>query len=90
MENTGQKLRRLRSNICIDGKLNMGIDVTLIPASVVQGVTITKTSHTLTAANGTEIKLLGEASLPITFVRYNNVITGLVSEHVAKVMPGID
>jgi len=70
--------------------LDTGSDVTLISASIAEGITVTKTNHTPTAANGTEIKLLGEASLPITFGTYNGVITGLVSEHVAEVMLDID
>jgi len=103
MENTSKKLSRLRSDLCgavylhamvwdqpCDCVLDTGSDVTFIPASVAEDVTVTKTNHRLAAANGTEIKLLGEASLPITFGKYKGVITGSVSEHVAEVMLGID
>jgi len=66
--------------------LDKGSDITLIPTSVAKGVTVTKMNHTLTAANGTDIKFLGEVSLPITFGKYEGIVTGLVSEHIAEVM----
>ena len=68
----------------------MGSDGTLIPASVAKGITVTETNQMLTAANGTDIKLLGEVSLPITFGKYEGIVTGLVSEYIAEVMLGIN
>jgi len=69
-----------------DCLLDTGSDVTLIPASVAKGITVMETNHTLTAANGTDIKLLGEVSLPNIFSKYEGIVTGLVSEHIAEVM----
>jgi len=64
--------------------------VTLIPASVAKDVEITETAHVLTAANGTRIAVLGEVSLPFSVGEYKTVVSGLVSEHVADVVLGIN
>jgi len=49
-----------------------------------------ETTHTLSAANGTPIPLLGEITLPIHIGSYSTSVTGLVSEHIEEVMLGID
>jgi len=51
---------------------------------------ITKTSHFLKAANGTPIDVLGEVTLNLQVESFHTVVTGLVSDHVAEVMLGID
>jgi hypothetical protein len=51
---------------------------------------IAPTAHGLKAANGTPIAVLGEATLPIAVGKFRSTITGLVSEHVAAVMLGIE
>jgi len=44
----------------------------------------------LKAANGTVIPILGEVTMPIKIGRFKTSVNGLVSEHVAEVMLGID
>ena len=73
-----------------DCLLDTGSEATILPASMVEVSEIGSTSHALTAANGTEIPLLGEVTLPMQVGRYRTNITGLVSEHVAEVMIGIE
>ena len=70
--------------------LDTGSDVTIIPANLVSCGELQETKHRLTAANGTEIAVLGEVSLPIRIGKYSGMLTGLVSEHVVDVMFGID
>ena len=48
------------------------------------------TSYTLKAANGTEITVLGQATVPLVTPWYESTVTGLVTDHVAEVMLGID
>lgn len=79
----------------VDGKeqeclLDTGSEVSLLPASLVRSELLRTTTQTLKAANGTEIKVLGQATLPFQTVSYASTVTGLVSEHVAEVMLGID
>ena len=52
-------------------------------------------NHTLRAANGTEIKILGEATLPIVIInhgmtRLTSTVNGRVSDHVSEGLLGID
>ena len=70
--------------------LDTGSDVTVIPASLVCRDDIKDTVHTLSAANGTEIAVIGEVSLPFSIGEFRGMLTGLVSEHVGEVMLGID
>jgi len=70
--------------------LDTGSDVTVIPASLVCRDDIKDTVHTLSAANATEIAVIGEVSLPFSVGEFKETLTGLVSEHVDEVMLGID
>jgi hypothetical protein len=70
--------------------LDSGSEVSLLPARFVDPQLITPTSQTLKAANGTLIAVLGQATLQIQFGQIVTSITGLVSEHVAEIMLGID
>ena len=72
-----------------DCLLNTGSDVTVIPASIVEGLQLQESSNVLTAANGTEITVLGEITLPFVIRNYEGTMTGLVSEHVSEIMLGI-
>jgi len=79
----------------IDGRrcdclLDTGSDVTLIPVSLVNDAQIRESKQVLTAANGTQIPVLGEVKLSLKVGKYSSVLTGLVSEHVDDVMLGID
>jgi len=58
--------------------LDTGSDVTLIPASMVAKEDIKGSCHTLSAANGTEIPVLGEVSLPFSISKFEGVLHGLV------------
>ena len=48
-----------------DCLLDTGSEVTLIPASVVEDEVVKPSNHRLAAANGTEITVLGEVTLPL-------------------------
>jgi len=61
----------------------------LIPASIVKGEDIRDTTQTVSAANGTDIAILGEVSLPLSVGKFSGTISGLVSEDVGEVMLGI-
>ena len=61
----------------------------LIPASIVKGEDIRDTTQTVSAANGTDIAILGKVSLPFSVGEYSGTLSGLVSEHVGEVMLGI-
>jgi transposase InsO family protein len=70
--------------------LDTGSETTIIPAYLVQLEYVRHTSHTLTAANGTSIPLMGEVTLRMAIGDFTTSITGLVTEHVAEVMIGVD
>jgi len=78
---------RGRSYDCL---LDTGSDVTVIPASIAEGLQMKESSRVLTAANGTEIAVLGEVTLPFVLRNYKSTMTGLVTEHVSEIMLGID
>ena len=42
------------------------------------------------AANGTRIGVLGKATVPFRVGHFTSTVTGLVSDHIAKVMLGVD
>ena len=60
-----------------DCLLNTGSDVTVIPASIVEGLQLQESSNVLTAANGTEITAFGEITLPFMIKNYESTMTGL-------------
>jgi len=70
--------------------LDTGSETTIIPASFVNPQYLVRTTHTLTAANGTSIPLLGEVTMQMKIGKYITSVHGLVSEHVPEVMIGID
>ena len=79
----------------IDGRtqdclLDTGSEVSLLPAPLVRGELLRPTTQTLRAANGTEIGVLGEATLSFKTQFFSSTITGLVSDHIAEVMLGVD
>jgi len=73
-----------------DCLLDTGSEATILPATMVILSEIQNTMHTLTAANGTPIPLLGEVTLPIWIGQHKTYLTGLVSEHVEEIMLGVD
>jgi hypothetical protein len=73
-----------------DCLLDTGSETSLLPASMVDPGFITRTSHTLRAANGTTIPVLGEATVPLHVGHSSTTVTALVSDHIAEVMLGVD
>ena len=80
---------RVGRRVC-DCLLDTGSDVTLIPVSMVAKENIKDNCHTLLAANGTDIPVMGEVSLPFSVGEFKGVLHGLVSENIGEVMLGID
>ena len=70
--------------------LDSGSEVSVIPASLVRKSDIQQTDQSLRAVNGTGIKILGEAELPVNTSKYQTTVKGLVTEHVSEVLLGID
>ena len=70
--------------------LDTGSNLTLIPTKYVKDADIKKTNHTPRAVNETTIRVLGEVSLPFVVGRYRGMINGVVTEHVADVILGMD
>ena len=70
--------------------LDTGSELTLIPAKYVKNADIKRTNRTPRAANGTTIEVLGEVSLPFVIGEYKGMINGVVTEHVADVILGMD
>ena len=73
-----------------DCLLDSGSEVTLLPVSVVAPLELQPTKKTLTAANGTDIPVLGKVTVPFRTGNFKSSITGLVSDHVGEVMLGYD
>jgi len=76
-----------RTQLCL---LDTGCDVTLIPARVVGRRKIHDTTQQCIAANGTQIPILGWTTVKAWIGRNPVNISGLVTEHVADIMLGID
>ena len=70
--------------------LDTGCDITLIPARVAGRRKIHDTAQQCIAANGTQIPILGWTLIKAWIGRNPVNINGLVTEHVADVMLGID
>jgi hypothetical protein len=70
--------------------LDSGSEISLLPTNVMRPENITSSTQTLRAANGTAIPILGEATVPLIVGSFRTVVKGLVSDHIAEVMLGID
>ncbi len=73
-----------------DCLLDTGSEATIVPSHLVDRNTVRETTHTLKAANGTPIPLLGEVIIPMCVGDFETSLTALVSEHITEVMLGID
>ena len=73
-----------------DCLLDSGSEVTLLPASIVAFLELQPTKKTLKAANKTDIPVLGKVTVPLKTGNFTSCITGLVSDHVGKVILGYD
>ena len=80
---------RVGSHDC-DCLLDTGSEASLIPARMVRASLIQQTSQSLKAANGTPIAVLGVATIPMRVGNLRTSVSGLVSDHIAEVMLGID
>jgi len=78
---------RGRSQACL---LDSGCEVTVIPSRLVDKHRIRRSSKNLLAANGTKIPVLGYSTLKAYIGDTPLEITGLVCEHVATIMLGVD
>jgi len=83
-------LHGILGNKPCDCLLDTGSEVCLLPESLVDPLSIRRTTRSLKAANGTPITTLGETTLALTIGNFVTDVTGLVSDHVSEVMLGID
>jgi hypothetical protein len=70
--------------------LDTGSEVTLLPVELTANIAVTPSTQKLIAANGTEINVLGSATIEATEGTHSFQITGLVSDHVLDPILGID
>jgi len=70
--------------------LDTGSDATLLPSFAVPESQVQKSTHRLLAANGTSIGVCGKATVDAHMGQHSFQITGLVTDHVAEIMLGID
>ena len=70
--------------------LDSGCDVTLIPSKMVRKDRIWSTEQRCLAANGTQVPIIGWTIIQARIDRIPVEISGLVTEHVADCMLGID
>ena len=71
--------------------VDTGSEVSLVPHSAVVGLELTPCSRVLMAANGTEIRVLGEVAVPIKMWRgFVIPTTFLVSDQIVEPMLGMD
>ena len=73
-----------------DSLLDTGSEVCLFPERIIDSVAVKGTNRTLKAANGTNIQILGEVTLPVIIGQCKTQVNGLVSQHVSQPMLGID
>ena len=70
--------------------MDTGSESTPFLYSIVDKSAIQDTTEKITAANHTEIPILGKIVLPIQIGEFKSTIRGLVSDHVAEIMMGMD
>jgi predicted aspartyl protease len=70
--------------------LDTGSEVSLLPASLVESSLTQPTRLRLSAANGSQINVQGEATLNMKVGEFNTTVTGLVSDHIVDIILGID
>jgi len=70
--------------------LDTGSEVSLLPADLIPRELLRPTTQSLRAANGTEIGVQGLATVPFSTKSFATTVTGLVSDHIAEVMLGVD
>ena len=70
--------------------LDTGSELTLAPASLVKREDIRSSSQTLRAANGTAIRVLGEASLNCEIDGYSFEVSCLITEQISELILGLE
>ena len=69
--------------------LDTGSDVSLVPATMADGLQLEPTPHKLFAANGTPIDVLGCAKVPVHLGVRRLMVDALVTEHVIEMIIGV-
>jgi len=85
----GAYLRVTLGGNVYDCLLDTGSEVSIFPEHMVDSSIIEDSNKALRAANGTEIPILGQATLSLKVGKYHIQETGLVSPHVQEPMLGI-
>src|SRR5678815_3710667 len=70
--------------------LDTGSELTLAPASLVRREDIRSSSQTLRAANGTSIRVLGEASLTCELDGHSFEVNCLITEQISELILGLE
>ena len=71
--------------------IDTGSEVSLVPSSVIEGLELRSCNRTLMAANGSEIRVLGEVLVSIKIGRgFEIPTTFLVSDQIVETMLGMD
>jgi len=83
-------LKAVIGSMNCDCLLDTGSEASLLPSSIVDLCSITRTSQTLKAANGTVILILGDVTVKMKIGQFETHVSGLVSEHIMEVMLEID
>jgi len=78
------------SGVEVFGLLDSGSDVTLLPTAIVKGVQLKPVKQALYAANDTKVPVLGEAEVEAYVGKVPIVNVGLVSNHVADLILGVN
>ena len=73
-----------------DCLLDTGSDVSLLPRSLVGNIPVQPTTQHLTAANGTNIKVIGQVSVAAVIGQHVFRVNGYVTNQVAEVILGVD
>jgi len=77
-------------NVPVLALLDTGSEVTLLPAGMVSRCTLREVRQRLYAANGTQIRVLGEVSVTAVAGPTTLVIRGLVSDQIFETILGED
>ena len=79
----------------VDGRtvqclIDSGAETSIFPTICIRDEWLRKTTNTLRAANGSEIPVRGEASVPVTIAGLKGIVKAIVSDHVPEPMLGYD
>ena len=80
---------KIRKKWCL-ALLDMGSGITLVPCSLVEGMVLETTNQQLQAANGTEIVVRGETTIPVDLGSFRIPLKCLVVEDITEILIGMD